>query len=158
MSINRVCISGNLTRDCEVKTLPSGSFAIEFGIAVNERRKSRDGEWEDYPNYVDCTEFTTSEKVAGWHGHELVKGAKVAIDGRLRYSSWEKDGQRRSKLAVIVAEIEFMTARKEGSEDGQTGHAGVPQTQERLPANTRRDPPTAPSAPATDAYDEDIPF
>lgn len=148
MSINRVSISGNLTRDCEVKELRNGSYALEFGVAVNDRRKNQStGEWEDYPNYVDCTEFTSSEKVMRWHQRELAKGAKVSIDGRLRYSSWERDGQKRSKLGVIVTEIEFMTARRDGADDD--GY---------VPANTRRDPPRRHQAPAEDAYDDDMPF
>ena len=158
MSINRVEITGNLTRDCEVRELPSGSFAIEFGVAVNERRKGRDGEWEDYPNYVDCTEFTSSEKVLNWHQRELTKGAKVSIDGRLRYSSWEKDGQKRSKLGVIVTEIEFMTARKDGASGSERPLQAPRERQEKLPANTRKTPPVVPPMPSADEYDEDIPF
>lgn len=151
MSINRVSISGNLTRDCEVKELRNGSYALEFGVAVNERRKNQStGEWEDRPNYVDCTEFTSSEKVMRWHQHELRKGAKVAIDGRLRYSSWERDGQRRNRLDVVTTEIEFMR--------GGNGDAGAADDDGYVPANTRRDPPRRQQAPAEDAYDEDMPF
>lgn len=107
MSINRVNISGNLTRDPELRSTPSGMAVLQLGVAVNDRRKNqRSGEWEDYPNFVDCTMFgARAEKLAQYLG----KGTKVAIDGRLRYESWEKDGQRRSKLSVIVDEIEFMS-------------------------------------------------
>ena len=130
MSINRVAISGNLTRDSELRSTQGGTSILGMGVAVNERRKSAStGEWEDYPHFVDCTMFgTRAEKLQPY----LTKGAKVAIEGRLRYSSWEKDGQKRSKLEVIVDEIEFMS-RKDGAQTG--GYA-----------------------PQAALYDEDIPF
>lgn len=109
MGINRVTISGNLTRDPELRSTPSGTAVLSLGVAVNERRKNRQtDEWEDYPNFVDCTMFgTRAEKLAQY----LAKGAKVAIDGRLRYESWESNGQKRSKLSVVVDEIELMQRR-----------------------------------------------
>lgn len=86
----------------------------------DRRRNAQTGEWEDYPNFVDCTMFgTRAEAVSRF----LAKGNKVAIEGKLRYSSWERDGQRRSKLEVIVDEIEFMSSR--GGQGGydQGGYA-----------------------------------
>ena len=109
MSINRVNITGNLTRDPELRATAGGTQVLSFGVAVNDRRRNaQTGEWEDYPNFVDCTMFgTRAEAVSRF----LAKGNKVAIEGKLRYSSWERDGQRRSKLEVIVDEIEFMSSR-----------------------------------------------
>ena len=136
MSINRVMISGNLTRDAELRSTQSGTYILGMGIAVNDRRKNqKTGEWEDYPNFVDCTMFgTRAEKLQPY----LTKGTKVAIEGKLSYRSWEKDGQHRSKLEVIVDEIEFMSSKQGGAV--QHLHTG----------------------PALDAaeqvYDEDIPF
>ena len=115
MSINRVCISGNLTRDPEIRSTAGGTSVMGFGVAVNERRKNaQTGEWEDYPNFVDCTMFGTRAEAVGRY---LSKGTKVAIEGKLRYSSWEKDGQRRSKLEVIVDEIELMSQRQQAPAD-----------------------------------------
>lgn len=109
MSINRVCISGNLTRNSEVRMTQSGMAIMSLSVAVNDRRKNSKGEWEDYPNFVDCTMFgSRAEKLANY----LVKGTKVCIEGKLRYSTWEKDGQKRSKLEVIVDEIEFMSKQE----------------------------------------------
>ena len=109
MSINRVNITGNLTRDPELRATAGGTQVLSFGVAVNDRRRNpQTGEWEDYPNFVDCTMFgTRAEAVSRFPA----KGNKVAIEGKLRYSSWERDGQRRSKLEVIVDEIEFMSSR-----------------------------------------------
>ena len=139
MSINRVNISGNLTRDPELRATPGGQQVLTFGVAVNDRRRNQQGEWEDVPNYVDCVLFGSRAEALSKY---LSKGSKVAIEGKLRYSSWEtKDGQHRSKLEVSVDEIEFMSPKKE-----QTSSTPKP------PA-----PPVSPAPPA-DVYDEDIPF
>lgn len=112
MSINRVHISGNLTRDAELRQTQGGTAILGFGVAVNDRTKNQStGEWEDRPNFIGCTMFgsraTSLERY-------MRKGTKVAVEGKLRQSSWEKDGQKRSKVEVIVDEIEFMstTSRK----------------------------------------------
>lgn len=115
MSINRVIVSGNLTRDPELRTTASGNPVMGFGIAVNDRRKnSQTGEWEDYPNFVDCTMFgTRAQSVSRF----LSKGSKVAIEGKLRWSQWEtNEGQKRSKIEIIVDEVEFMTSASNGAQ------------------------------------------
>ena len=148
MSINRVLVTGNLTRDPELRATQSGSQVLSFGIAVNDRRKNpQTGEWEDYPNFVDCTMFgTRAEKLANY----IAKGSKVAIEGKLRYSSWERDGDRRSKLEVIVDEIEFMSRR-----DEQGGAViSTPAPAPAQPVARRQAAPVA----AAEVYDEDIPF
>ena len=159
MSINRVNISGNLTRDPELRATAGGTQVLSFGVAVNDRRKNpQTGDWEDYPNFVDCTMFGTRAEAVSRY---LSKGSKVAIEGKLRYSSWERDGQRRSKLEVIVDEIEFMSRGQQGEAGGyatapsygqQGGYAPAPAPQQ-APA-----PMAAPVPPAVDVYDEDIPF
>ena len=144
MSINRVMISGNLTRDAEIRSTQSGMAILGFGVAVNDRRKNQQtGEWEDYPNFVDCTMFGTRAEAVGRY---ISKGSKVAIEGKLRYSSWERDGQRRSKLEVIVDDIEFMNARPASSPSASpAAGGGEPQY-------------TVPEAPALEIAEEDIPF
>ena len=117
MSINVVNISGHLTRDPELRATAGGTQVLSFGVSVNDRRRNaRTGEWEDYPNFVDCTMFgTRAEKLAGM----LTRGNKVAIEGKLRYMSWESDGQKRSKIEVIVDDIELMQNRKPQQEQPQ---------------------------------------
>ena len=84
MSINRVNITGNLTRDPELRATAAGTQVLSFGIAVNDRRKNpQTGEWEDYPNYIDCTMFGTRAEAVGRY---ISKGSKVAIEGKLRYA------------------------------------------------------------------------
>ena len=119
MSINRVVISGNLTRDPELRATQSGMQVLGLGVAVNDRRKNPStGEWEDYPNFVDCVMFGSR---AGSIAQYLSKGSKVAIEGKLRWSQWERDGKRHSKLEVAVDDIEFITASKVSIRRGPLG-------------------------------------
>ena len=148
MSINRVSISGNLTRDPELRTTQGGMAVMGFGVAVNDRRKNQQtGEWEDVPNFVDCTMFgARAQSVMKYLG----KGSKVAIDGKLRYSSWEKDGQRHSKLEVIVDDIELMSGNRQG---GQQQHQQHHQQQQAAPTVS-----FAGQQVPMQPYTEDIPF
>lgn len=129
MSVNVVCISGNLTRDPQLRATQGGSAVLSFTVAVNDRRKNqRTGEWEDHSNFVDCVMFG---KRADSLSRYLAKGTRVTVQGRLSYSSWERDGQRRSKLEVVAEELDFRSAQ--------------PAAQ-------------APDEPGQDLYDEAIPF
>ena len=141
MSINRVNISGNLTRDPELRATQGGMQVLGFGVAVNDRRRNQQtGEWEDYPNFVDCTMFGNRAESMG---RILHKGMKVAIEGKLRYSSWDKDGQRRSKLEVIVDEIELMSQKQ-----GQQAPQGYQQQYAPQQAPRAYAPQPAPQQPA----------
>ena len=147
MSINRVNISGNLTRDPELRQTAGGTQVLTFGVAVNDRRRNpQSGEWEDYPNFVDCVMFGARAEAVSRY---LTKGTKVAIEGKLRYSTWERDGQRRSKLEVIVDEMEFLSRTNQGDQGGygQSSRGYAPR--QSAPVST---------PPAADVYDEDIPF
>ena len=159
MSINRVNISGNLTRDPELRVTSGGTQVLSFGVAVNDRRRNpQTGEWEDYPNFVDRTMFGTRAEAVKRY---LSKGSKVAIEGKLRYSSWERDGQRRSKLEVIVDEIEFMSRGQQGDAGGYAPAPSYGQQGGYAPASAPQQAPApmaAPVPPAVDVYDEDIPF
>lgn len=113
MSINRVNLSGNLTRDPELRATQSGTQILTFGVAVNDRRRNpQTGKWEDAPNFIDCVVFG---KRAESLGRYLVKGTKVAIEGKLRWSQWENNGQKRSKVEVVVDEIEFLSPRDQSA-------------------------------------------
>lgn len=108
---------------------------------MNERVKQADGTWADRPNWVGCALFgTRAEKLA----QHMTKGKKVAVSGRLRYSEWERDGQRHGKLEVIASDVEFMTSAQQGQ-----------QATARQPA-PHQAPQAVPQQP--DLYDRDIPF
>ena len=115
MSMNRVFLAGNLTRDPDLRSTSGGTSVLSFGLAVNERQKNgRTGEWEDRPNFFDGTMFGKRAEAVSRY---LSKGSKVALEGRLKWSQWERDGQKRSKVEVIVEELEFMS-QKAASYDG----------------------------------------
>lgn len=126
MSINRVIATGNLTRDPELRTTVSGTPVMGFGIAINDCRKNQQtGEWEDYPNFVGCTVFGNRAEALNKF---LRKGMKVAIEGKLRWSQWERDGQKRSKIEVIVDEVEVMVSKQSNGDDAATAPAVGPMT------------------------------
>jgi single-strand DNA-binding protein len=110
-------ISGNLTRDPELRSTAGGTSVLNFGVAVNDRRKNQQtGEWEEYANFINCVMFG---KRADALAQYLTKGQKVAIEGKLSYSQWEsQQGEKRSKVEVLVDEIEFMSSRGEGGGGG----------------------------------------
>lgn len=119
MSINRAIVSGNLTRDPELRATPGGTQVLGFGVAVNDRRRNQQtGEWEDYPNFIDCTMFGNRAEALS---RILRKGMKVAIEGRLRYSSWEdkNGGGRRSKVEIIPDEVVLMSQNPNGQQAPQ---------------------------------------
>ena len=147
MSINKVVLTGNLTRDAELRYSQSGMAISIIGIAVNDRAKnSSTGEWEDYANFINCTLFGKRAEALDPY---LKKGQRVAIDGKLHYSSWESDGQKRSKIEVIVDDLELLGSRGNGG--------GAPQG--NAPAKAAY---SAPSTPVVNedasVYDEDVPF
>ena len=116
MSVNQVSVTGNLTRAPELRATRGGTPVLSFGIAVNDRRKNASGQWEDVPNFFECVTFGNRATALS---DILAKGMKVAIAGKLHYSSWEKDGQKHSKVNIIANEIELMQNRKPQQEQPQ---------------------------------------
>lgn len=142
MSINRVVVSGNLTRDPELRVTPGGTQVLGFGVAVNDRRRNQQtGEWEDYPNFIDCTMFGNRAEALS---RILRKGMKVAIEGKLRYSSWEdkNGGGRRSKVEIIPDEVVLMSLNPNGQQASQQ-YAPQGYQQQYAPQQA---PQTAPQA------------
>lgn len=141
MSVNQVALTGNLTRSPELRATQGGTAVLSFGIAVNDRRKNASGQWEDVPNFFECVTFGNRATALS---DILTKGMKVAIAGKLHYSSWEKDGQKHSKVDIIANEIELMQNRKPQE----------PQ-QYQQPQQTQA---FAQQPPTMDVYTDDIPF
>jgi single-strand DNA-binding protein len=115
-NINRVTVTGNLTRDPELRSLPSGMAVCSLRIAVNTRRKGQDGQWEDKPNYFDVT-------VWGAQGENcsrfLTKGRPVAIDGRLEWREFtDKEGNARQAVQIVAEAVQFLGGRDDGPGGG----------------------------------------
>ena len=107
---NRVILVGNITRDIELRFVGNSKAAVtDIGLAVNEKRKSNNGEWLEETTFVDVTLWGRSAEVAGEY---LSKGSPVLIEGRLKLESWETDGQKRSRLKVIGDRMQMLGSRK----------------------------------------------
>jgi single-strand DNA-binding protein len=115
-SFNRVILVGNLTRDPELKYIPSGTAVCDIGLAVNDRRKTASGEWIEETTFVDVTLWARTAEVASEY---LTKGAPVLIEGRLKLDTWEKDGKKNSKLRVVGERMQML-----GGKSGSGGSRG----------------------------------
>jgi single-strand DNA-binding protein len=114
MSINRVVLTGNLTKDAELRQTSGGMAIVKMRLAVNDRRKNAaSGQWEDVANYIDVTMFgARGEGLSRF----LVKGKGIAVEGKLRWHEWEsQSGEKRSALEVIADDIELLGGRGEGA-------------------------------------------
>src|SRR3712207_6288544 len=116
-NINRVILTGNLTRDPELRSLPSGMSVCSLRIASNTRRKDNStGEWTDKANYFDVTIWGRQGENAAQY---LSKGRPVAIDGRLEWREWEdKEGNKRQSVEIVADNIQFLGGREEGMNGG----------------------------------------
>jgi single-strand DNA-binding protein len=151
MNINRVVLTGNLTRDPDVRSTPGGLAICKLGIAVNTRRKNSEGQWEEKPNFFRVTVFGRQAESCGQY---LKKGRPVAIDGRLEWSSWENDGQKRESIDIIADTVQFLGGREDAG-NGNGYSSSVRATESDVPIDTD-DFETAPVGAATS--DDDIPF
>jgi len=115
-SINRVFLMGNLTRDPQVRQIPSGTSVADLGLAVNESYRNKSGEQVESTCFADIVVWGRQAEACGEY---LSKGSAVFIEGRLQFDQWEsKDGDRRSKLRVRADRVQFMSTRK-GRESGK---------------------------------------
>ncbi|MBA2644050.1 MAG: single-stranded DNA-binding protein [Solirubrobacterales bacterium] len=152
-NINRVILTGNLTRDPELRSLPSGMSVCSLRIASNTRRKNgSSGEWEDKPNFFDIT-------VWGAQGENcsrfLSKGRPVAIDGRLEWREWTaQDGAKRQSVEVVADVVQFLGGRDEGSGGGGGGGGFTPRSD--VPVDDGDFQPAGAGAGSQD--NDDIPF
>jgi len=151
-NINRVIITGNLTSDPELRSLPSGTSVCKMRVAVNTRRKDgQSGEWRDFPNYFDVTVWgAQGENCARY----LSKGRGVGIDGRLEWREWQdKEGNKRQSIDIIADSVQFLGGRDDsgGGSNGFTPRADVP-------ANVDDFQPVSTGGGGSSAADDDIPF
>jgi len=151
-NINRVILTGNLTRDPELRSTPSGTSVCSLRLAVNSRRKNASGEWIDKPNYFDITVWgAQGENCSNY----LSKGRPVAIDGRLEWREWEaKDGTKRQNVEVIADSVQFLGSRDGGGGGGGEGNGNGFTAGSDVPADTS----DFDGAAVGGSGDDDIPF
>lgn len=147
-SINRVVIAGNLTRDPELRTIPSGTPVCELRVAVNSRRRDQQGEWVEKPNYFNV-------KVWGRQGENcanyLSKGRGVAVDGRLDWREWETpNGEKRQAVDIIAENVQFLGSRGEAAAPASNGFSAA--------ADVQADTSDFDRVEAVSRSDDDIPF
>jgi single-strand DNA-binding protein len=153
-NINRIVMTGNLTRDPELRSTSSGTSICKLRIACNTRRKNNaSGEWEDKPNFFDVTVWgAQGENCARY----LSKGRPIAIDGRLEWREYETtDGQKRQSVDIIADSVQFLGGRDDAGNGNGFSGAARPAGESDVPIDTG-DFESAPVAAG--AGDDDIPF
>src|SRR5262245_29553833 len=157
-SYNRVILVGNLTKDPELRYIPSGTAVTDIGLAVNDRRKNASGEWIEETTFVDVTLWARTAEVATEY---LKKGSSVLIEGRLKLDTWEpNDGQKNAELRDIGERMQMLGSRQWGG-GGGGGPAGsrsarYDDSEYSQPADTYEPQGMAAAAPQPPA--DDIPF
>ena len=151
-NLNVVVVTGNLTRDPELRSLPSGTSVCKLRIAVNSRRKDQSGEWVDKPNYFDVTVWGAQGENCATY---LSKGRPVAVEGRLDWREWEaQDGSKRQSVEIIANSVQFL-----GSRDGSGGGGGGNEGGGFSPSSdVPADSSDFAGAAAGGGGDDDIPF
>lgn len=139
---NKVVLMGNLTRDPETRTTPNGASVTSFGLAVNRTWRSADGNQQESVSYIDCVAWGRAGEIIAQY---VTKGRPLLISGRLEQRSWEQDGQKRSKVEVIVEDFNFVDSR-----GGDGGEGGAPA------ANGAAKAKPAGKKPADDVVIEDV--
>lgn len=154
-NFNKVILAGNLTRDPQLTYLPSNTAVCEFGMAMNRKWKSPTGEMKEDVCFVDVKAFGKQAETLSQY---MSKGKQLLVDGRLRYEQWEgKDGQKRSRLSVVVENFQFLGAPS-GQGGGPGGSTRAPRQQPQhaaAPAGMDEPPPYDDVQPPAG---EDIPF
>ncbi|MGD0540988.1 MAG: single-stranded DNA-binding protein [Tepidisphaeraceae bacterium] len=165
-NVNKVILIGNLTRDPQLKYLPSQTAVAEFGLATNRKFKSSSGEDREEVCFVDCAAFGRTGEVINQY---CQKGKQIYIEGRLKYDQWEdkQGGGKRSKLSVVVENFQFLGARDSGGGPPSQGGGGEEQTrtsarppQQQRPAPPVQEPPAQepPFGDEQQFNDKEIPF
>ncbi len=156
--INSVVLVGRLTRDAMLRYTGSGAGFLSFTVAVNRSKRNADGSWGDEASFIDCVYFGQNSQSISQY---LIKGKQVAVQGELRQSKWESDGQQRSRLDVVVNTLSLLSGGNQGQASGGNFSS---QYQQRPQPQTREVPQqAAPSqtmaGPGPESFEDDsIPF
>lgn len=137
-SVNQVILMGNLTRDPELRTTPSGQSVCSFSLALNRSYKDASGEWQEATDYIDVTAWgPLGERVNQY----LSKGRRCLVQGRLQSRSWEQDGVKRSKVDVLANDVTFLDSRGEGGDNGGStgGGSAAPASKPAVSSSKKKD-------------------
>ena len=141
-SFNKVILVGNLTRDPELRVTSTGLSICKLGLAVNRSYTTKDGESKDETTYVDVDAFGKQAEILGKY---MQKGRPLMVEGRLKLDQWESnDGQKRSKLGVVLESFQFLGGR----EDNSSANLSTSDSDNQVNSNTNQD----------ETFDGDVPF
>ena len=154
-SFNKVILAGNLTRDPELRTYPNGTVIAKFGLAVNRRYTTKEGETRDDTLFVDIDSFGKQAEVIGKY---CTKGSAILIDGHLRLDQWQDKttSEKRNRLVVVLDTFTFIGGRNDGAAGAGSNSASYDDM--APPPRRPAAPQSAPRASNNDAIDEDVPF
>jgi single-strand DNA-binding protein len=158
-SFNQVILVGNLTRDPELRVTPKGTAICQFGLAVNRQYKDDSGQTRDETTFVDIEAWGKQGELVSKY---LTKGSPALVQGRLKLDQWEdkQTQQKRSKLKVVLENVQFLSSR--GAGPGAGGQGGGDEGIDQTPPPERHSPPARPAGktppPAQENIDEDVPF
>ena len=155
-SYNKVILMGNLTRDPEMRYVPSGTAVTNFGLAVNERYTDRQtGEQKESPCFVEITAWGRQAEIVNEY---LAKGSPVFLEGSLKFDSWEADdGTKRNRLSVTAFRIQLIGGRRDGDETGG-GYANAQPAAAPTQSAPYQEAPAPQASSAPPSTDDDIPF
>src|ERR1700722_2974789 len=123
-SLNQVTLMGNLTRDPELRSTPSGQNVVSFSLALNRSYKDQSGEWQEVTDYVDIVAWgPLAERIDQY----LTKGRRCLVQGRLQSRSWEQEGQKRSKVEVLANDVTFLDSRGSGENEEESSREDTPK-------------------------------
>lgn len=149
---NKVVLMGNLTRDPELRTTPNGQNVASFSLAVNRSWKNASGETQEAVDYIDCNVWGKPAEIITQY---MRKGSGILVSGRLQQRSWEQEGQKRSKVEVVVEDFNFVG----GSGDGGGSNAGASASSSAPAASTKKkDEPVVEDIGDEPINLDDIPF
>lgn len=162
-SFNKVMLMGNVTRDPQLKTLPSNTTVAEFGLAMNRRYKTQAGEDREEVAFVDCAAFGKQAQVLNQY---CTKGKPLFIEGRLKFDTWEdRAGAKRSKLSVVIENFQFIGGRESGGATNLGPDFGSNEPEHRASrarpgqnTRTRQKPADLPFGEEKQFAEADIPF
>jgi single-strand DNA-binding protein len=162
--LNKVFLIGNLTRDPELRVTPKGTAICQFGLAVNRQFKDESGQTRDETSFIDIEAWGKQGELVSKY---LTKGSPAMVEGRLKLDQWEdkQSGQKRSKLKVVLENVQFLSSGNRGGQGG--GEGGVDEGVDQTTPIERNSPPARgasgsagrkPAPPPTQDIDEDVPF
>jgi single-strand DNA-binding protein len=158
-SVNKVILVGNVGKDPEIRSTPSGTMVATFGLATSDRQKDAQGNWQDHTEWHNLVAFTRTAEIIRDY---VKKGSKIYVEGTLRTSNWEDktSGQKRYKTEIIVNELMLLSGREEGSGGGASQGGYSRSTNSSSTASFDQRPPAGQDDVAQQAEisDDDIPF